>query len=212
MVLPRAPIVAELGQQLALESRNFTPQTLVSGYMNGYFPYPTPSSRIHWQCPPQRGCIPIEDFHISRSTKRLVRQQKFEVRFDTSFEQVIRHCANRPNTWINEEIIKVYVQLHEMGAASSVETWLDGELVGGLYGVRIGSYFAGESQFHTVPDAGKVALAALCNTLRDNGFMLHDVQFVTPYLQQFGAIEVSSSEFRDMVTNAVIFPAKWPST
>ena len=209
-VLPRGPVVAELGQQLALEALDFTPQTVIKGYLNGFFPSPY-KSHIHWQAPAQRAHIPVNDFHVSKNTKRLVRQKKFDIRFDTNFEEVIRQCANRPDTWISEEIINVYLQLHHMGVASSVEAWLDGELVGGLYGIRIGSYFAGESQFHTIPNAGKVALVTLCNTLKDNGFLLHDVQYLTPFLKQFGAIEVSSTEFRDMVTNSAICPAEWPS-
>lgn len=209
-ILPKAPIVAELGQQLVLESMDFTPQTVIKGYMNGYFPYPTPSSRIHWQCPPQRAQVPIHDFHIPKNIKRLLRQEKFEIRFDSNFEEVIRACADRSNTWINEQIINVYLQLHEMRVASSVEAWLDGKLVGGIYGIRIGGYFATESQFHRIRDAGKIAFVTLIELLQSNGYLLHDVQNISPYLEQFGAVEMSNDDFRIAAASAMVKQCAWP--
>ena len=210
-MLPRGPIVAELGQQLVLESLDFTPQTVIKGYMNGFFPTPA-GNRIHWEAPAQRALIPIDDFHVPKNIKRLMRQGKFEVRFDTCFEQVMRACADRDDSWINEQIIDIYVQLNKLGVASSVEAWLDGELAGGLYGMRIGGYFATESQFHRVRDAGKIAFVTLFEVLKSNGYLLHDVQNMTPYLEQFGAIEVSNIEFRKNITNAVIRSSAWPSS
>ncbi len=208
-VTPRVPIVAELGQQFALESMPFNPQTVIKGYINGMFFTPH-KSKIYWQAPPTRALIPIEDFHVPENIKRLIRQEKFEVRHDTSFEKVMRMCAEREEeSWITDDIIGVYLKLHKMGVASCVEAWQDGELVGGLYGIRIGSYFATESQFHTVRDAGKVAFVALFEVLKSNGYLLHDVQYMTPYLDQFGAISMADSEFKDMMTEAVIKPAGW---
>ena len=208
-VLPKAPIIAEVGQQLVLESMDFTPQTVIKGYMNGHFPTPV-GNAIRWEAPAQRAQIPIQNFHIPKNIKRLVRQQKFEIRFDTSFEEVINACADRKDSWISNQIIDVYIQLNEMRVASSVEAWLDGELVGGLYGIRIGGYFATESQFHRVRDAGKVAFVTLFETLKSNGFLLHDVQNITPYLKQFGAIEMTNSAFRETVANAMVRQTTWP--
>jgi leucyl/phenylalanyl-tRNA--protein transferase len=208
-VTPRVPLVAELGQQLSLESMPFTPKTLIRGYMSGMF-FTLNNSKISWHSPPKRALIPIHDFHIPKNVKRLVRQEKFEVRFDTNFEKVIRMCAVREKeSQINEEIIDVFIQLHKMGVANSVESWLDGELVGGLYGIRIGKYFGTESQFHTVRDAGKVAFVALFEILKSNGYLLHDVQYMTPYLEQFGAIEMDDAGFNDTITQAVVQPGGW---
>ena len=208
-VTPRVQTVAELGQQFALESLPFNPQTVIKGYINGMF-FTFHKSKIYWQAPPTRALIPINDFHVPKNIKRLIRQEKFEVRHDTSFERVMRMCAEgEEESWINDEVIKVYLQLHEMGVASCVESWLDGELVGGLFGVRIGSYFATESQFHRVRDAGKVSFVALFEVLKSNGYLLHDVQYKSPYLDQFGAVEMVNAEFKDIITEAVIKPTGW---
>lgn len=199
---------ADLSQRLALDTLKFSPETVIRGYLNGYFPLPE-KGRIRWRAPKTRAVIPVDEFHIPKNVKRLVRQQKFEVRFDTAFGEVIRGCADRSESWINDAIISVYTRLHEAGVAHSVEAWQDGELVGGLYGVRIGSYFATESQFHRVRDAGKVAFVSLFERLNSSGFQLHDVQSMTPYLSQFGAIEVSDSEFAAGLMHSVIAPSKW---
>ena len=210
-VTPRVPLIAELGQQFALESMPFSAQTVLKGYMNGMF-FTLNNTKIHWHAPPQRALIPINDFHVPKNIKRLINQKKFEVRFDTSFEQVIKMCAVRESeSQINDDIINVFMQLHEMGIASSVESWQDGELVGGLYGLKIGSYFSTESQFHTVRDAGKVAFVALFDVLKSNDYLLHDVQFLSPYLEQFGAIHMPDTEYKNIITQAVIKPAGWAS-
>ncbi len=210
-VTPRVPLIAELGQQFSLESMPFNAKTVIRGYMSGMF-FTLDKSKICWHSPPKRALIPITDFHVPKNVKRLIRQEKFEVRFDTSFEKVIRMCAVREKeSQINEEIIDVFIQLHKMGVASCVESWLDGELVGGLYGIRIGKYFATESQFHTVRDAGKVSFVALFDVLKSNGYLLHDVQFMTPYLEQFGAVEMLDSEFKNIITEAVVKPGGWCS-
>ena len=141
--------------------------------------------------------------------KRLLRQNKFEIRVNTSFEDVIRACAEREETWITDEIISVYCELHRRGFAHSVEAWQDGELVGGLYGTCIGRFFATESQFHRVRDASKVAFVATFEILKAAGFVIHDVQFRTEYLDQFGAIEMPRDEFRKLQMESMLHRAEF---
>ena len=152
---------------------------------------------IGWFSPNPRGIIPLDGFRISSRLARVIRQGKFEIAIDRQFEGVMRACANRPGegTWISQEIFESYVTLHRMGLAHSVETWLDGELAGGLYGVHLGGAFFGESMFHRVTDASKVALATLVDRITRQGFELLDVQWVTPHLEQFGAIEIPRAEY-----------------
>jgi len=168
---------------------------------------PDATGRLHWQFPPTRGVIPIHEFHVPRSIARLLRSGRFEVRYDTAVDEVIRACADREPTWITDEVVAIYRRLHDWGAVHSVEAWRAGRLVGGLYGVAIGGYFAGESQFHRERDAGKVAFAALGGRLREAGFVLHDTQYRTPYLAQFGCVEVPAQTFRDRLSRAIATPA-----
>lgn len=204
LVLPRVPGGSELGQQVALDTLEFRPETVIKGYLNGFFPMTEQSGDIRWRAPERRGIMPISDFHIPKNLRRLLRQQKFEIRLDTEFEQVIRGCADRDETWITDEFISTYCRLHAMGVARSVEAWQDGELVGGLYGIQLGKYFATESQFHRVRDAGKIAFIHLFHMLQDAGFLLHDVQYKTGYLEQFGGTDIPNSEFRRELLEAVI--------
>ena len=190
------------------ESLDARAETVLRGYLAGRFPMPDLKGRLRWQFPRRRGVIPIDGFHVPRSVARVVRSGRFEVRYDTAVGQVIRACADRDPTWITEEIAEIYLRLHEWGFVHSVETWRDDELVGGLYGVAIGGYFAGESQFHRARDAGKVALVALCERLREAGFLLHDTQHLTEYLAQFGCVEILAEEFLDQLERAVALPAR----
>lgn len=204
VLLPRIPGGGELGQQVALDTLAFRPETVIKGYLNGFFPMTEEGGVIRWRAPELRGVVPTSDFHVPKNLARLVRRQTFEIRLDTRFEQVIRGCADRDETWITDEFIDTYCRLHEMGVARSVEAWQDGELVGGLYGICLGRYFATESQFHRVRDAGKVAFLHLFAMLRDGGFLLHDVQYQTPFLEQFGGTTMTNSEFRRQLLQAVI--------
>ena len=190
-----------------LDSLDARAETVLRGYASGYFPMPDSTGRLQWQFPPWRGVIPIDGFHVPRSVARLIRSGRFEVRYDTALERVIRACADRDPTWITEEIVAIYQRLHEWGVVHSVEAWVGQELAGGLYGVAIGGYFAGESQFHRERDAGKVAFVALAERLREGGFLLHDTQYRTEYLARFGCIEVSAEEFRDRLERAIASPA-----
>ena len=152
---------------------------------------------IAWFSPDPRGIIPLDGFIAPRRLARVARQQKFEIAVDRAFERVMWECAavRDDGTWISEEIIESYVALHLRGLAHSVEAWRDGALVGGLYGVHLGSAFFGESMFHRVTDASKVALIALVERLQLNGFTLLDTQWTTPHLEQFGAIEIPREEY-----------------
>ena len=154
---------------------------------------------IGWFSPDPRGIIPLDTFHVPARLARIVRSGRFEIRVDTAFESVMRACAERPDdgTWISEDIVQSYLALHRLGLAHSVEAWRRGALVGGLYGVHLGGAFFGESMFHRETDASKVALVALVDRMQRRGFALLDTQWVTPHLEQFGAIGDSAPPVPD---------------
>lgn len=186
-----------------------TPEILLRAYSVGLFPMAErrDDDTLYWIDPEKRGILPLDSFYAPRRLRRTVRQCRFDVRCDTAFEDVILNCAEpssgRDETWINDEIVRLYVDLFEMGRAHSVETWLDGELVGGLYGVTLGAAFFGESMFSKVTDASKVALVHLVARLRRGNFRLLDTQFVTPHLSQFGAVEIHRNGYRDVLSQAL---------
>jgi leucyl/phenylalanyl-tRNA--protein transferase len=190
-----------------------TPQLLVSAYCQGIFPMADRFGRIHWYDPEPRAIIPLETFHMPRRLGRLVRSGRFEVRYDTSFRTVMEICAEaapgREETWISPELVDVYVQLHQLGLAHSVETWRAGQLVGGLYGVTVRGLFAGESMFSRESDASKVALVHLIERLKRGGFALLDTQFLTEHLAQFGAYTISRNEYRRRLVQALEVEARW---
>jgi leucyl/phenylalanyl-tRNA---protein transferase len=179
---------------------------LLSAYTSGWFPMAVAPGEIRWYSPDPRGIIPLDTFHLSRRLLRSLRQGRFEIRLDTSFRAVIEGCAAREDAdgdWIDGEIIESYCALHERGFAHSVETWQDGVLVGGLYGVAIQGAFFGESMFHRVSDASKAALAGLVDRLRTRGYTLLDTQWVTGHLAQFGAVEVSRRRYLRLLDEAL---------
>ena len=185
------------------------PATLLSAYRHGLFPMPgDPSMPMLWWSPDPRGILPLDGLRVSRSLRASVR--RMEVRVDTAFDEVIRACADpdRESGWIDEEVVDAYTELHELGWAHSVETWQDGTLVGGLYGVAIGGLFAGESMFHRVTDASKVALVGLVGLLRDEYAerRLLDVQWSTPHLASLGVVEVRRSTYLDLLDGALDLP------
>jgi leucyl/phenylalanyl-tRNA---protein transferase len=185
-------------------------EALLSAYSSGWFPMAVAPGEIRWYSPDPRGIIPLDTFHVSRRLARSLRQQRFEVRVDTSFRAVIQACADREDSdgdWIDAEIIDSYCALHDQGIAHSVETWRDGLLVGGLYGVAIGGAFFGESMFHRETDASKAALAALVDRLRGRGYALLDTQWVTEHLSQFGAIEIPRRRYLRMLDGALAIDA-----
>jgi leucyl/phenylalanyl-tRNA--protein transferase len=161
---------------------------------------------IQWFSPDPRAILPLEDFHVPHALWRLVRKKVFGTTIDNAFSKVIEACAKREDTWINLEIIESYTRLHELGCAHSVEAWKDGRLAGGLYGVAVGGAFFGESMFHHVTDASKIALAALVEHLRARKFALLDTQWLTPHLQQFGGIEISRNHYLRLLDRAVDLP------
>src|SRR5258708_27656913 len=166
---------------------------LLSAYASGWFPMAAAPGDIRWYSPDPRGIIPLDTFHVPRRLARSLRRHRFEIRVNTSFRAVIEACAARDNSdgdWIDEEIIESHCGLHDRGFAHSVETWQNGELIGGLYGVALQGAFFGESMFHRVDDASKAALAALVDRLRARGYALLDTQWVTDHLAQFGAVEI----------------------
>jgi leucyl/phenylalanyl-tRNA--protein transferase len=173
---------------------------LLIAYASGWFPMADdsdPTGQIRWYSPDPRGIIPLDRFHVPKRLARTVRQGDFQVAVDTDFPAVIASCAadREEGTWINDEIVETYTALHDRGIAHSVEVRQGAELVGGLYGVNLRGAFFGESMFHTATDASKVALVALVERLRAGGFLLLDVQWTTPHLAQFGAIEISRAQY-----------------
>jgi len=187
------------------------PAVLVRAYREGIFPMAMEDGALGWFSPDPRGILPLDRFTIPSRLARVVRQGKFEIASDRDFEGVMRACADRPGegTWISDEILESYLALHRLGLAHSIETWRDGRLVGGLYGVHLGAAFFGESMFHRVTDASKVALAALVDRLQRRGFLLLDIQWVTPHLEQFGAIEVAREEYLALVHRAMAKTCDW---
>jgi leucyl/phenylalanyl-tRNA---protein transferase len=164
---------------------------LLRAYEAGWFPMSV-EGEVRWYSPDPRGVLPLDRFHVPDRLARVVRQGRFDIRVNTAFIEVIEACAARQQdeTWIDEAIRASYVELHRLGAAHSVEAWQEGRLAGGLYGVALGGAFFGESMFHRVTDASKVALRALVERLRLRGYMLLDIQWVTPHLATFGAVEI----------------------
>jgi len=189
-----------------------TPDLLLRAYASGLFPMADSADDpdLFWVEPEFRGILPLDSFHIPRRLARTVRQAPYEIRFDSAFDEVVAACAesveNRPSTWINSTITELYGSLHRLGHAHSVEAWLDGKLVGGLYGVSLRRAFFGESMFSRATDASKICLVHLVERLRDRGFVLLDTQFTTAHLKRFGTIDIPRDEYSDMLADALEGP------
>lgn len=183
------------------------PHQLLYAYAQGIFPMAHEDGAIYWYDPDPRAILPLDRFHVPRRLTRTVRQEPFDIRVDAAFREVIEACAapapGRESTWISAEIIEAYVQLHGLGFAHSVEAWQEGRLVGGLYGVAINSFFAGESMFSRERDASKVTLVHLVERLTAKGFVLLDIQFLTEHFRQFGAVEIPRREYKKLLTQAL---------
>jgi leucyl/phenylalanyl-tRNA--protein transferase len=194
-----------------VDNNSLSPQILLSAYCQGVFPMAHEDGRIYWYDPDPRAIIPLDRFHVSRSLRRTIRQQLFDIRVDTAFTAVMEACAEpgpgREETWISEEIIQAYTRLHRLGFAHSVEAWQGKELVGGLYGVAIGGFFAGESMFSQERDSSKVALAFLVAHLNERGFQLLDTQFMTEHLRSLGAIEIPAPVYKMHLGQALLSSA-----
>ncbi len=195
-----------------------SPALLLRAYALGVFPMARDRDDpcIQWVAPMERGILPLERFRVPRRLRRTVRQERFTVRCNSAFADVIAACAapgaGRTDTWINREIERAFVALHDTGHAHSVEAWLDDRLVGGLYGVSLGSAFFGESMFSLAPDASKVSLVHLVARMRLGGYTLLDTQFVTPHLRQFGAIEIPAATYLARLDRALRQSATFYST
>ncbi|MDP9070465.1 MAG: leucyl/phenylalanyl-tRNA--protein transferase [Actinomycetota bacterium] len=195
---------------------DLAPGTLLAAYRAGLFPMPLDHDGgrhlVAWWSPDPRAILPVDGVRVSRSLRKSC--ARFDIRFDTAFEEVIEACADpvRPHGWISAEMREAYVRLHRLGWAHSVESWSleDGSLAGGLYGVAIGGLFAGESMFHRVTDASKAALVALVRLLRDSGAELLDVQWQTPHLASLGAVEVSRRQYVRRLGQALVLPLPEP--
>ncbi len=194
---------------------DITPDILLKAYACGIFPMAESADDpgLFWVEPKERGIIPLDAFHISKRLARTVAADPFEIRVDSHFDAVIAGCAapadDRDKTWINNRIRGLYGALFDIGHCHTVEAWDNGRLVGGLYGVRLGAAFFGESMFHTARDASKVALVHLVARLRRGGFRLLDTQFVTPHLATFGAVEIPRNAYQTLLTQAVAADAEW---
>lgn len=186
-------------------------ELLLAAYSNGIFPMAVDAhGEIGWFSPDPRAIIPLDEFHIPHGLKRVLKKGQFQITINTEFENVMRECAKRrTGTWISEEIIQSYCKLHRLGHAHTVEARTAGKLVGGLYGVQVGGAFFGESMFHRVSDASKVALVALVERLRANRFTLLDTQWLTPHLGQFGAYEVPRREYLRLLRKAVVLDCRF---
>ena len=173
----------------------FSAELVLAAYARGIFPMAEPGGPIHWYAPDPRAVFELEALHVSRRLARTVRSGRFSIAVNRDFEGVMRACAERPETWINDAIVRVYSDLHRAGHAHSVETYREGRLVGGLYGVSLGGAFMGESMFSRERDASKVALVALVERLKARGFVLLDTQFMTGHLARLGAVYIPLGEY-----------------
>jgi len=184
-----------------------TAEALVYAYASGVFPMAEETGEILWYSPDPRAIIPIDSYKPAKSLKPIINQKRFEIRVNTSFEQVMRNCAlpraTEDETWISEELVQAYTSLHKMGLAHSVEAWQDGILVGGLYGVSLGGAFFGESMFSLVSNSYKIAFHYLVQILREQNYSLLDSQFMNDNVLRYGAIEIPREEYKKRLTNAL---------
>ena len=184
------------------------PESLLDAYSHGIFPWFNPGDPIIWWSPDPRAIFELKDFHVPRRLAATIRQNKFRITVDTQFRTVMECCAaeREEGTWITEEMLEAYTELHRLGHAHSLEVWLGDELAGGIYGLAIGGFFAGESMFHRVRDASKVALISLLSRLHDRGYELFDTQIANDHTAQFGAVEIPRAEYLERLAIAVRKP------
>ena len=193
------------GEDVVAVSRSVSPALVLEAYRAGIFPWPVRQGLVPWASPDPRAIFPLEDGHAWPRTVRRAFKPGFRVSFDEAFDQVMVACGNRPGegTWITPDILTTYSELHRLGWAHSVEVWHGGKLAGGLYGIAMGSLFAGESMFHHATGASKVAFAACANRLRERKFQLFDVQVLTDHLKLLGCREIPREEYRARVRQAL---------
>jgi leucyl/phenylalanyl-tRNA--protein transferase len=185
-------------------SSTLLPEVVLLGYRNGYFPMADPDlGKVLWHRPEIRAIIPLDTVRIPRSLRQVLNRGTFTVTFNTAFDAVIQGCADREDTWISDEIIDTYTQLHHLGYAHSVESWFEGDLVGGLYGVSIGAAFFGESMYSVKSNASKVAFAHLVARLQERGYRLLDTQYINDFTESLGAIEIPDTVYQLILADAL---------
>lgn len=188
-------------------NNKLTPELLIAAYSQGFFPMPEhETEEILWFNPNPRAVLPLDGFHLSKSLAKKIKNTTFTYTVDQCFDEIIEHCANRPDTWINDEIKVAYKELHRYGNAHSIEVWHDSKIAGGLYGVQVGKAFFAESKFHLVTDASKAAVYFLTQYMKQNQLELLEVQFQTDHLQSLGVIEISSEDYLERLAKAVQKP------
>ncbi|MEN8837403.1 MAG: leucyl/phenylalanyl-tRNA--protein transferase [Celeribacter marinus] len=188
-----------------MDHTELTPEMLLNAYANGVFPMAESADdpTIFWVDPEQRGIVPLDQFHLSHSLARAIRRARVTVTLNHAFEDVVTGCAARDETWINATIFDLYAKVHALGYAQSIEVWDGTELVGGAYGITLGTAFFGESMFSRKTDASKIALAYLVTHLKRTGFTLLDTQFITPHLASLGAIEIPRAQYHTLLDGAL---------
>jgi leucyl/phenylalanyl-tRNA--protein transferase len=189
--------------------QSLDPIMVINAYAQGIFPMADADGTINWYAPDPRAILEHDDLYVSRSLHATIRRGTYEVRMDTAFEAVMRCCADREETWINEAFIRTYTRLHRAGLAHCVEAWRDGRLAGGLYGVSLNGAFMGESMFSKATDASKVCLVALVEHLKAHGYVLHDTQFLTPHLVTLGVIEIPRRVYEQRLRQALALQCSW---
>jgi leucyl/phenylalanyl-tRNA--protein transferase len=199
------------GEDVVAVSRSLSPALVLEAYRQGIFPWPVRQGLVPWASPEPRAIFPLTPSRSWPRTVRRAQKENFSVTFDQAFERVMHACGEREGqgTWITPDILDSYAILHRMGWAHSVEVWAGEELAGGLYGIAMGTLFAGESMFHRASGASKVAFAATAQRMRERGFQLFDVQVLTPHLALLGCIEISRAEYRARVREAVLRSARF---
>lgn len=185
------------------DSSVIEPEFLIKAYRMGIFPMALEGGEIAWFSPDPRGVIPLQEFHIPRGLTRFLRTSPFELRVDSAFREVVEGCADRKETWIDGVILESFCELHRLGYAHSVETWCEGSLVGGLYGVAIGGAFFGESMFSRESNASSTALVNLVQIMRDRGMVLLDTQWANDHLDRFGCCEIPRAEYMRQLNDAL---------
>ncbi|MEM6408825.1 MAG: leucyl/phenylalanyl-tRNA--protein transferase [Pseudomonadota bacterium] len=191
--------------------KDLTPNLILNAYAQGIFPMSEArdDDGLFWVDPQSRGIFPLDGFHVSRSLRKTILREPYQIRIDTAFEAVIEGCADRDETWINAEIFEIYLDLFDAGHAHSVEVWDGSELVGGVYGVTLQGAFFGESMFSRRRDASKIALTYLVSRLKSGGFTLFDTQFITDHLASLGAVEISRARYHSLLRDALSVEASF---
>jgi leucyl/phenylalanyl-tRNA--protein transferase len=193
-------------QGLVAVGGDLRPQTLLRAYRNGIFPWYNEGDPILWWSPDPRAVFEFNRFYLSRRLARTIRAGKFRLTINQAFADVVRGCGNRDRTWITPDMLAAYIRMHKLGHAHSIEAWLGDELAGGVYGVALGGLFSGESMFHRVRDASKVALAYLIEYLRVRGFLLFDTQVLTEHTARMGAVEIPRADYLTRLKPALEAP------